>query len=354
MSRQPGIGLLVSALILLAACSGDGPVEPSAGDYRILFASDPSGSGLLQIYAMDPDGSRLETVLPEPGVYEELQASPDGRKVLLIKTHGAEPLGARVLDVESATIQALPEVGPGYTWSPDGGRIATRVFVPAGRNPDGTQRPPTHRVLITNAAGIPLATFPQENAVYTRMSWSPDGQELVYTRSILVPPVSFDVVRAQADGSEITNISNSADFEGDVAWSPTAPLIALVAVRDEQGGIFTMRPDGSELTHRYSGIVTTPRWSPDGGRLLFIEDGLKLVVLSLFSGGTTVVATGAIQGGSPFWSPDGRWITYGAAGDAAGELDVYVVKPDGSSRRNLTAGSGRGRSPVWVHVSELE
>jgi Tol biopolymer transport system component len=306
---------------------------------------------------MDPDGSQLETVLPEPGVYEELRASPDGRKVLLIKTHGAEPLGARVLDVESATIQALPEVGPGYTWSPDGARIATRVFVPAGQNPDGTLRPPTHRVLITDAGGTPVATFPHENAVYSRMSWSPDGQELVYTRTILHPPGSPEVLRARADGSEITNLSNSADFEGDVAWSPTAPLIALVAVRNEQAGVFTMRPDGSELTLRYAGIVVNPLWSPDGGRILATEttaDGLQLVVLSLFSGSTTVVATGTIQGGSPFWSPDGRWITYAAGDDAAGELDVYVVKPDGSSRRNLTAGTGRGRSPVWVHAAALD
>lgn len=142
----PAIGrwVIVSAGALLA-CTGEAPVEPGLGDYRLPFVGPAASGDLQQIYAMDLDGSHVETVLLETGVYEELRASPDGRQVLFLKTAGAEPLGTHVLDVDDAALRVLPEVGPGYTWSPDGGRIASRLLVPGGRNPDGTQRPPTHR-----------------------------------------------------------------------------------------------------------------------------------------------------------------------------------------------------------------
>jgi Tol biopolymer transport system component len=346
----------MAAVLFLTACNGEAPVEPGATEYRLLFVGGAASGNLQQISTMDLNGSQVEPVLSEYGGYEELRSSPDGRKVLLLKTVGAEPLGTHVLDVEDAVLQVLPEVGPGYTWSPEGTSIASRVLVTEGRNPDGTQRPPSHRVRITDQAGTVLATFPHENAVYSWMSWSVDGNQLVYSRTILYAAGSPEVLRANDDGTGITNISNSPDYEGEAAWSPTEPLIALTAVRNEQAGVFTMRPDGTDLTLRHAGIASTLRWSPDGSRLLFNEttiEGSQLVVLTLASGSVAIAATGMIQGNSPFWSPDGRLIAYGALLEGEEELDVFVVEPDGSNRRNLTAGARHGRSPVWVRAAEV-
>lgn len=182
---------------------------------------------------------------------------------------------------------------------------------------------------ITDKAGTALATFPDESAVYSWMSWSADGGQLVYSRDILYDVDWPDVLRAGADGAGITNISNSPEYEWEVAWSPTEPLIALTAVRDEQSGVFTMRPDGTDLTRRYTGMATGLRWSPDGSRLLFVEttiEGGQLLVLTLASGRVAMAAAGVIQGNSPFWSPDGRWIAYGALLEGRG-----VPRRDGRS-----------------------
>jgi Tol biopolymer transport system component len=112
------------------------------------------------------------------------------------------------------------------------------------------------------------------------------------------------------------------------------------------------------------GAGWSPSWSPDGSRLVAVSTR-SLVLVDADSGSRHVVARGqfrsvglspdgatlvgtlgkelvtlpvtggtprrlGIQGNDPAWSPDGRTIAYSAGG-------IWVVAPDGSGRRQLTA-----------------
>jgi TolB protein len=54
---------------------------------------------------------------------------------------------------------------------------------------------------------------------------------------------------------------------------------------------------------------------------------------------------------SPAWSPDGRWIAFESSGAATREdprdLEIYVMRPDGSGIRRLTSDSILDAHPTW-------
>ena len=62
-----------------------------------------------------------------------------------------------------------------------------------------------------------------------------------------------------------------------------------------------------------------------------------------------------VNAGSPYWSPDGRWIAFDAYAD--GNADIYVISADGGSPRPLTTeGSGEAvpswsRDGKWIYFS---
>jgi TolB protein len=98
----------------------------------------------------------------------------------------------------------------------------------------------------------------------------------------------------------------------------TEDTIAFTVKRDGFGEIWVMDPDG-------------------GSRRQLTE-----------SPGAAVDASGS---GSPAWSPDGKLIAYASSGDAVAEdqrdLDIYVMRADGSETRRLTNDRVPDGAPVW-------
>lgn len=343
--------IVLVALVLGVGCSS--PTDSDRieeGVYHLMFMRVQRSDSLAQLALIEPMNGRITSLPVEPGAFEDIRSSPDGRKVLFTRTAGSGPSGTYVVDADGSGLRALPDVGAGYVWSPNGEWIVSLVPV---YEHEPLSPPPTRFIRITGADGVSRVDFAHVEADYSRPSWSPDGARLVYSESIRFDGEYPEIFTARADGSEIVNISNTPGYEWEVAWSPNASLIAFFAVRGDTAGLYTMRPDGSEVRLRYPGAeVLGFRWAPDGSRLLFTAPGAtererRVIVMQADGQSPVVVASGTLEGRSHSWSPDGEWITY-AAMNARGEYDVYIVRPDGSDRRNVTAESSSGRSPVWV------
>lgn len=128
---------------------------------------------------------------------------------------------------------------------------------------------------------------------------------------------------------------------------PDGSLIAYTsAVGDGAMDIYTMRPDGSDVTQvtdplRLVGPFEEvakddlnqfwPRWSPDGTKLLFMEFESGLNVTDAEGADKVLVATDASPG---TWSPDGKHIAYGGGPDEHG--DLWVVDQDGKNAVDIT------------------
>ncbi|MEK6275358.1 MAG: hypothetical protein AABM30_08470 [Actinomycetota bacterium] len=143
---------------------------------------------------------------------------------------------------------------------------------------------------------------------------------------------------------------------GEPAWSPDGKSLALAAWGDEDIAVYTMSADGSDrrlvLRNAWS-----PAWSPDGKRLVVVrnacsdsyscDDGSPTVLATVRADGTEVrevvlddeAATGIVS--SPKWSPDGESIAFI---DQESRIKVVSVKGDADRVRQVATGA---QSLAW-------
>ena len=149
----------------------------------------------------------------------------------------------------------------------------------------------------------------------------------------------------RADGSGLTRLLSVPAWKSErplssPAWSPDGRYLAVAVNAEEEPGIYTMRPDGTERKRVVADVVGSHvAWSPDGSELLVSGIGYS-------AGGTTSAAgiyVGRIDDGSvrrvlsargreppspASWSPDGGRI---AAFLPSGPL--VTVRSDGTDLR---------------------
>ena len=89
-------------------------------------------------------------------------------------------------------------------------------------------------------------------------AWSPDSKTLAYACDG-EGGVGFEICKISADGKTKVRITNVSGDDTDPSWSPDGTRIAFRSDRNE-GGIFTMKPDGSDVKLLVAGGVQ-PNWN---------------------------------------------------------------------------------------------
>ncbi|NOY28074.1 MAG: hypothetical protein GXP62_19590 [Oligoflexia bacterium] len=152
-----------------------------------------------------------------------------------------------------------------------------------------------------------------------------------------------DIYSMKPDGTELTRLTTSDDYEMDPALSPDGSRIAYVD--HSQASIWLMDVDGgnqAELTDGGGSWNYQPAWSPDGTQIAFgnIATGtMALWVVNVDGSGLTQITDGSTYRGMPDWSPDG-------SGLLCGGLD-YVYKVALDSTETLVGGTGVDSAPRW-------
>jgi hypothetical protein len=123
-------------------------------------------------------------------------------------------------------------------------------------------------------------------------------------------------------GVLLVGTMGSADFRKPLmAWSPTAPTLAIVA---SDGVLYLVSTTPAGATQVDAGVLhpTELEWSPDGS-LLAITTGDK--VQTVAADGTSTVRV--IREGDTFadlmWSPDGTWLVYRATRGSSAWFEAY-------------------------------
>jgi Tol biopolymer transport system component len=229
------------------------------------------------------------------------------------------------------------------------GRIVYGVFDPATEaqhlftmNPDGS-----------DVRDLSVISDPGANA------WSPDGSKILIT-DLQAGQSPLRPATINPDGSGFVRLDATFDpllHLGCGAWSPAGDRIACQGFTDEEpsekNGMYTVRSsDGGglvRLTHARPPGDVPGDYSPDGSRIVFLhsdpspqacfECGALVVVNTDGSGVRQITPPDLAQAATGSWSPDGRWILFGAR---HGKL--YIVHPDGTGLRRIPLHDGPGRS----------
>jgi len=153
---------------------------------------------------------------------------------------------------------------------------------------------------------------------------------------------NYEIYSINPDGTEVSRLTNDPAYDLYPAWSPDGEMIAFISSR-APAGIYTMGANGENVTFVRSGF--DPSWSADGTKILFVPDGGECGVgtggvWKMNPDGTNqeFIACGPSGPGEdgeagPVWSPDGKYIAFGA--DLA-EFDLFRVDADGANRVTLT------------------
>jgi len=160
-----------------------------------------------------------------------------------------------------------------------------------------------------------------------------------------------EIFTMNPDGSNLTNITNSPMVGDDQpSWSPDGNKIAFVNFSGGNFDIYTMNVDGSDQTRltTYSGNDEIPSWSPDGTKIIFNSNrtgGGDVYVMNSDGTYQTRLTTDLNSDAAAKFSPDGTKIVFESNRD--GDYEIYMMNSDGTNQTKLTNNTVFDGIPVF-------
>ncbi|HWB12820.1 MAG TPA: hypothetical protein VG826_26580 [Pirellulales bacterium] len=187
-------------------------------------------------------------------------------------------------------------------WHPDGARLALVVTT----NGAGAIK----LFDVKTASIMAIGTGPNDRGP----CWSPDGKKILFTADAAG---GADLFVADADGTNIKNLTNNPGWDSDGAWSPDGQKIAFTSNRTGEFRLYVMKHDGTEVTDLLKQDLVYsvyPCWSPDGEQIAFGGRGsdatIQLCVVNSDGQGLQQLSDAGQLNSHASWSPDGQYIAY--------------------------------------------
>ena len=227
--------------------------------------------------------------------------SPDGRTLAIgwDKGSGREvQRGAYLLDLRTGKRTDLPHLNNAPSFSPDG-----RFLVSA--NYPGERGLRTEIVELDRRTGAPRS-FASAPSLEWLASYSRDGAWVLFNST-------------RTGGSDLYRVRRSDDAVEQVTSDP----------RYEAHG-------------QFFGI---------GRKVIFhrqIEgDNYDIVIRDFRMGTERAIGATPLEEAYPAMSPDGRWVAFSAVAKAGAQPNLFVMRADGSGRRQLTEGAAKDAYATW-------
>ena len=151
-----------------------------------------------------------------------------------------------------------------------------------------------------------------------------------------------EIYSCNADGSNISRLTNNAATDEEPAWSPDRSHIAFVSDRTGHREIYIMNADGSNVVRRTfeERYTRNPAWSPDGARIAYASSsngGANISVVGAMSGSPSILFESPGRIAAPSWSPDGTKLALVSDWNAYDFVwDIFTINADGTNFTVLT------------------
>ena len=360
-------GLTLLASLLVGAAPAAAIVPGTNGP--IVFESSRDGQN--EIYRMNPDGSdqvRL-THLQSNEVFPAW--SPDSTKI----TYSSDVAEIGNLDVYvmnndgsgQTRLTDAPGEDRGTSWTSDGEKIvfhssrdrdATHTFDVWTMNPDGSDQ----TKIFTNGSAAYVCGDSRTGRIVFNSSGDPLGTNpATGTNPTTGAPIrDFEIFTMDIDGTDVVQVTDNAVLDSGPKWSPDCSQISYNSI--DAGGsldVFRVDADGSDITNLSNspGVFDAfSAWSPDGQRIVYssnLDGNFELYTMDADDGGnrTRLTFTEGTEFRADWGIPPRVELDDTARGDAtrgqitgtftcpAGEVFVVAVQVT----QGDTTGSGRAR-----------
>ena len=189
-------------------------------------------------------------------------------------------------------------------------------------------------VFVTSTEYATTRRISQTAGAEADVDFAPDGRTIVYASE---RNGNWQLYTASIVRKEDLNFANATLIKDESVF-PELPALNLL----------DNKIDFSQVERR------SPKYSPDGKKIAFIEDRIKLKVVDLKTKQITQVTDGSKwyrqDGGFDFeWSPDGKWFVLSYI---ANRRDPYtdqgIVSAEGGEIHPITQSAYMSESPRWV------
>lgn len=172
---------------------------------------------------------------------------------------------------------------------------------------------------------------------------------------------SGEIFTIRPDGSDLTTLTPPLDGIGGSApkWSPDGSKIAFqTSPNDPPWGLNVMDADGSNRVLIFddsgsdfeTGLNGAFAWSPDGTHIAFgyKTGGLtSIYVINVDGSGLRRITNSPDGDGAPDWSPDGGQIVFERFAGQFGGPELYRIDVEGTNELQLTTNPEHDEDPVW-------
>ena len=369
------LGITILAVVLLYVLSRRNPLTKEAPTINATFTQLSDQAGPEYFPSLSPDGKSFvyagfasgnwDIYLQRVGGKNPINLtkdtplddthpafSPDGERIAFRSERDGG--GIFVMGATGESSKRLTDFGNNPAWSPDGKEIACADEGPVNPAVRGN---PNSRVWAVNVVTGGRRQVTKEDAIQPH--WSPHGSRIAYGGRRNA--AQRDIWTIPAGGGEPTEVTNDQAIEGSPVWSPDGKYLYFAS--DRAGSMNLWRVPIEEQTGRVLGppeAVTTP--SPYSAHLSFSHDGRRMAYSQILSranlqqvgfdpdtetvtGQPVWITQGSRWANTPNLSPDGEWLAFDA--QRGKQDDLFVIRRDGTSLRQLTDDLNKDRQPRW-------